>query len=103
MTSPDRRHPLDSQERIDHGAVVDASAVPLRLRGGGRDLQLRVAGADGLPAEVGRARRRGRVEDPAATAIQELRTIGMELDRAAILVDIAVVERTLCRLRDYAA
>jgi hypothetical protein len=88
----DRLGLLGAHERIDHGAVVDASAVPQRLIGGGGDLQLCVPREDRLPAEIGRPRRWGRVEDPAATAIQEVRTVGMELDRAAILVNIAMVE-----------
>jgi hypothetical protein len=88
----DRLDLLDAHESIDHDSVVDASAIPQRLVGGGGDPQLRVPREDRLPAETGRTRRWGRVEDPAATAIQEVRTVGMELDRAAVLVNIAVVE-----------
>ena len=98
----DRLGLLDADECIDHGPIVDALAVPQRLIDGGGDLQLRVPREDRLPAEVGWTRRWGRVEDPAATAIQEARTVGMELDRAAVLVNKAMVERALCRAPGYA-
>ena len=98
----DRLGLLDAHERIDHGSVVDARAVPQRLMGGGGDLQLCAVGEDRLPPEVGRTRRWRCVEDPAATAIQEVWTVGMELDRAAVLVNKAVVERALCRAPNYA-